>query len=176
MRTMIMPLILALLLPCCLIVHQARAAADATQPGKPRLQWSLVAGADEKGDVIEVDDPAAPGGKLRVLKDAFLDETGIAAAEVTKVEGKPAISLKMTKDGADRVSRVTAANLNRRVAVLFDGRVIFAPVIRSRISDAAMITGGADGLSDKDAKAIVDAVRAARDEGGKQKQVAPSSK
>jgi preprotein translocase subunit SecD len=176
MRTMITPLVLALLLPCCLIVHQARAAADATQPGKPRLQWSLVAGADEKGDVIEVDDPTAPGGKLRVLKDAFLDETGIASAEVTEVEGKPAISLKMTKDGADRVGRVTAANLNRRVAVLFDGRVIFAPVIRSRISDAAMITGGADGLSDKDTKAIVDAVRAAREEGGKQKQVGPSTK
>jgi len=176
MRTMITPLILALLLPCCLIVHQARAAADATQPGKARLQWSLVAGADEKGDVIEVDDPAAPGGKLRVLKDAFLDETGIESAEVTKVEGKPAISLKMTKEGADRVGRVTAANLNRRVAVLFDGRVIFAPVIRSRISDAAMITGGAEGLSDKDTKAIVEAVRAARDDGGKQKQVAPSTK
>jgi preprotein translocase subunit SecD len=82
----------------------------------------------------------------------------------------------MTKDGADRVGRVTAANLNRRVAVLFDGRVIFAPVIRSRISDAAMITGGEQGLSDKDAKAIVDAVRAAGEERGTQKQVAPSTK
>ena len=176
MRTMITPLVLALLLPCCLIVHQARAAADATQPGKARLQWSLVAGADEKGDVIEVDDPAAPGGKLRVLKDAFLDETGIASAEMSTLEGKPAISLKMTKDGAARLSKITRANTGRRVAVLFDGRLIFAPVIRDPMSDAAMITGGADGLSDKDVKAIVDAVRAARDEGGKQKQVAPSSK
>ena len=176
MRTMITPLVLAILLACCLIVHQARAAADATQPGKPRLQWSLVAAADEKGDVIEVDDPGAPGGKLRVLKEAFLDERGIESAEVTKDQGRTAVSLKMTKEGAERVSKVTGDNVNRRVAVVFDGRVVFAPVIRSKIGDAAMITGGPDGLSDKDAKAIVGAVRAARDEETKQKEVAPSAK
>ena len=175
MRTTIKTVAFALLITCGTVVHRAL-AADAPREPKPRLQWSLVAGADEKGDVIEVDDPGAPGGKLRVLKDAFLDERGIESAELTKVEGKTAVSLKMTKDGAARVGRVTAANINRRVAVLFDGRVVFAPVIRDRIGDAAMITGGEQGLSEKDAKAIVDAVHAARDEGGKQKQVAPSSK
>jgi preprotein translocase subunit SecD len=173
MRTMIRPAVLVLLLSCPAVVSPTRAAAaDAPRDAKPRLRFALVASADEKADVIEVDDPAAPGGKLRVLKDAFLDETGIATAEVTTVDGKNAVSLKMTKEGADRLGRATAANVNRRVAVLFDGRVIFAPVIRSRISDAAMITGGGQGFSDKEAKAIVDAIRTAGETERKQTQPA----
>jgi preprotein translocase subunit SecD len=175
MRSTIKPVLFALLIICGAVVHRAL-AADSPRETKPRLQWSLVAGSDEKGDVIEVDDPGAPGGKLRVLKDAFLDERGIESAEVTKVEGKPAVSLKMTKDGAARVGRVTAASVNRRVAVLFDGRVVFAPVIRDRIGDAAMITGGEKGLDEKDAKAIADVVRTARAEDAKQKQPAAPAK
>ena len=177
MRTMIMPAVLVLLLSCAAVIYPARAAAaDAPRDGKARLQWSLVANADEKADVIEADDPAAPGGKLRVLKDALLDETGIATAEVTKVDGKNAVSVKMTKEGADRLGRATAANVNRRIAVLLDGRVIFAPVIRSRISEAAMITGGGQGFSDKEAKAIVDAIRTAGEKERKQTQPASPGK
>jgi preprotein translocase subunit SecD len=175
MRTMIKPLALALLIPFSVAVHRAL-AADAPPDAKPRLRWSLVAGADDKAGVVEVDDANAPGGKLRVFKDAFLDETGIESAEVTTVDGKTAVSLKMTKDGAARLGRVTSDNLNRRVAVLFDGRVVFAPVIRSRISDAAMITGGEKGLDEKDAKAIADAIRTARAEDAKPKQPAPPAK
>src|SRR4051794_16216856 len=112
MRAIIKPVVLAFLITCGAVVHRAL-AADAPRETKPRLQWSLVAGPDEKGNVIEVDDPGAPGGKLRMLKDAFLDERDIESAEVTKVDGKPAVSLKMTKDGAVRVGHVTAANVNR---------------------------------------------------------------
>jgi hypothetical protein len=113
MRTTINPLALALLITCCAAVHQAR-AADAPPSAKPRLQWSLVATADDKAGVVEVDDAGAPGGKLRVLKEAFLDESGIESAEVTTVDGKTAVSLKMTKDGAARLGRVTSDNVNRR--------------------------------------------------------------
>jgi hypothetical protein len=60
--------------------------------------------------------------------------------------------------------------------VLFDGRLVFAPVIRSRISEAAMITGGPKGLDEKDAKAIAEAIRAARAEDGKKKQAATPAK
>jgi len=175
MRTIIKPLVLALLTACGVAVHPSR-AADAPPSAKPRLQWSLVANADDKAGVIEVDDAGAPAGKLRVLKDAFLDESGIESAEVTTVDGKTAVSLKMTKDGAARLGRVTAENVNRRVAVLFDGRVVFAPVIRTRISDAAMITGGEKGLDEKDAKAIADAIRSARAEDAKQKPPASPAK
>jgi preprotein translocase subunit SecD len=175
MRKMIKLLVLALVSPFCVTVQLAL-AADAPPDAKPRLRWSLVASADDKAGVVEVDDASAPGGKLRVLKDAFLDESGIESAEVTTVDGKTAVSLKMTKDGAARLGRVTADNLNRRVAVLFDGRVVFAPVIRTRISDAAMITGGPQGLDEKDAKAIAEAVRTAKSDDAGKKQAATPTK
>jgi hypothetical protein len=176
MHAMIKPLVFAVLVTCGTVVHAGFAADAPGEKKPPRLQWSLVATADDKAGVIEVDDAGAPGGKLRVLKDAFLDESGIESAEVTTVDGKTAVSLKMTKDGAARLGRVTGDNISRRVAVLFDGRLVFAPVIRSRISDAAMITGGPKGLDEKDAKAIADAIRSARAEDAKQKPPASPSK
>jgi hypothetical protein len=43
--------------------------------------------------------------------------------------------------GAQRIRQATAAHIGRPVAILIDGRVVMAPVVRSPIRDSAMITG-----------------------------------
>jgi preprotein translocase subunit SecD len=49
--------------------------------------------------------------------------------------------LALTTAGAERFAQITGNNINRRLAIVFDGKVISAPVIKSRISGIGVITG-----------------------------------
>jgi preprotein translocase subunit SecD len=57
--------------------------------------------------------------------------------------------------GAERMRQATANHLGRPVAILIDGKVVTAPVVRSLISDAAMITGD---YSREEAERIADGI------------------
>ena len=43
--------------------------------------------------------------------------------------------------GAERMRQATTTHLGRPVAILVDGGVVIAPVVRSPISDSAVISG-----------------------------------
>jgi len=43
--------------------------------------------------------------------------------------------------GAERMRQATAIHLGHPVAILIDGEVVIAPIVRSAISDSAAITG-----------------------------------
>ena len=47
----------------------------------------------------------------------------------------------MTSDGAKSFGRLTGANIDRRLAIVLDGKVQSAPTIQSRITEAGRITG-----------------------------------
>ena len=51
------------------------------------------------------------------------------------------ISVQFRDAGAQRMRHATSAHIGRPVAILIDGKVVLAPVLRSAISDVAMITG-----------------------------------
>jgi preprotein translocase subunit SecD len=52
-----------------------------------------------------------------------------------------AVAVQFLPSGAQRIRQATAAHIGRPVAILIDGRVVMAPVVRSPIRDSAMITG-----------------------------------
>lgn len=52
-------------------------------------------------------------------------------------------SFVLTQDAARRFERFTDANINNRLAIVLDGKVLEAPTIQSRISDSGRITGAA---------------------------------
>ena len=51
------------------------------------------------------------------------------------------VAVQLLPSGADRMRQATAMHVGRPVAILIDGSVVVAPVIRSPISDSAVITG-----------------------------------
>ena len=51
------------------------------------------------------------------------------------------VSVQFLPGGVERMRRATTAHLGRPVAILLDGEVVMTPVVRSPISDSAMITG-----------------------------------
>jgi preprotein translocase subunit SecD len=55
--------------------------------------------------------------------------------------GRPSVNFTLNRDGAERFRRVTAANINKLLAIVLDNRVYSAPEIHGEISDRGEITG-----------------------------------
>ena len=51
------------------------------------------------------------------------------------------VSVHFLEAGAQRMRHATANHIGRPVAILIDGKVVTAPVVRSEISDSAVISG-----------------------------------
>lgn len=83
--------------------------------------------------------------------DAGLTGGVIEEAQATLYNGQPIVSLSMNSEGAKIWSRLTGANVGRRLAILLDGNVHMAPVIRTKISDGqTQVEGFADMNEAKD--------------------------
>jgi preprotein translocase subunit SecD len=52
-----------------------------------------------------------------------------------------AVSVQFLSLGGERMKEATAAHVGRLMAILIDGAVVIAPVVRSPVSDSAVITG-----------------------------------
>ena len=67
------------------------------------------------------------------------------------------ISVELTAAGADRMRQATANHIGRPVAIMIDGEVVMAPVVRSAIGNSAVISGG---FSRTEAERIADGIGA----------------
>jgi preprotein translocase subunit SecD len=58
------------------------------------------------------------------------------------------VQIVFTDAGAQKMRELSAAQLNKLIAMVLDGKLIFAPRIRSEIGKSSVITGnGPNGLS-----------------------------
>ena len=67
------------------------------------------------------------------------------------------ISVELTAAGAERMRQATANHIGRPVAIMIDGEVVMAPVVRSAIGSSAVISGG---FSRSEAERIADGIGA----------------
>jgi preprotein translocase subunit SecD len=83
------------------------------------------------------------GAYAYLLGQIYVTGKDLVDARVTQDElQKPAVSIKFNRDGSDAFERATAANIEKQIAIVLDGTVISAPVVRSRISGGeAQISG-----------------------------------
>ncbi len=72
--------------------------------------------------------------------------------------GGPTVALEFSPEGAKQFADVTEANVNRRMAIVLDGVVQSAPVIRTRIPDGHAIIEG--NFSPEDAKMLKSVLQA----------------
>ena len=71
--------------------------------------------------------------------------------------GEPVVSLRFTDIAGERLGRLTADNVGKRLAIVLDGGVVSAPTIISRVSDRATIQGS---FSKSDVQDMVQRLRA----------------
>jgi preprotein translocase subunit SecD len=95
-----------------------------------------------------------PGAGLREVVGAngqhiyLHPETVVTNSDITEaklVQGDTpsvfSVSLTFTAAGAEQMRRATASHIGQTLAILIDGEVVMAPVIRAPITTSALITG-----------------------------------
>jgi preprotein translocase subunit SecD len=78
-----------------------------------------------------------------LLGQAYVTGKDLVTAGVTQDElGKQAVSLEFNGEGSTAFENATAANIDRQIAIVLDGTVISAPVVRAKITGGrAQISG-----------------------------------
>jgi SecD/SecF fusion protein len=69
--------------------------------------------------------------------------------------GKPIVTMEMNSEGTADWARITGANINKRCAIVLDGVVYSAPVIRSKITGGNSMIEGMQNLEEAKLLAIV---------------------
>ena len=108
-------------------------------------------------DVLPVAGTGAAGEKLRVLKDVVLDGSDVESASLSNDQGEvKEFLLLLNNQGAQKFAEATARNIGRRLAVVWNGRVINAPIIRSAVSGPNVKVTGT--FSDGEAQMLLEAL------------------
>jgi preprotein translocase subunit SecD len=81
------------------------------------------------------------GRKIFVEPKAVLTGHDVATAATVVLGGFPAISVTFTKTGGVKMAKLTQENKGKMLAIFVNGKLISAPVIRSKMADQAVITG-----------------------------------
>jgi len=88
------------------------------------------------------------GSQLWVSPTNSLTSADIERAEARKMpNGDSAVAVVLTADGAKKMEALAAARTNEPIAMLLDGKLIWAPVVRGSIGKEALLTGGPGGLT-----------------------------
>jgi serine/threonine protein kinase len=122
------------------------------------LEFRLVAAEGDNN--IPADDLADPNDrtgqtKLRILKEVLLDSSAVASASLEPGQSEDkTISVVLKSDGTLKFSDITATNIGRRLAIVWRGRVLSAPVIRTKIAGPAVSVTGK--MSDAECQVLLD--------------------
>ena len=112
-------------------------------------------------------EPAADGNEYQLLyyvkSNAELIGTALSDARVDisqgttnpTAAGQSVVSLTLNRDGARKFSRVTGANVNKRLAIVLDDRIYMAPVIKSKIPNGRAVIEGLASIEEANDIAIV---------------------
>jgi preprotein translocase subunit SecD len=84
-----------------------------------------------------------PGGfALWVSPASALTRADIARGELRpQADGGRAVAVVFTADGARKMAQLSAAQIDKPIALLLDGKVIAAPIMRGTIDKEALLTG-----------------------------------
>ncbi|MBI5375052.1 MAG: protein translocase subunit SecD [Candidatus Schekmanbacteria bacterium] len=97
-------------------------------------------------------------GYLLVKKEAEITGNYLKDARVSQDDyGLSAVSFEFNPEGATMFGKITESNIGKQLAIVLDGKVQSAPVIKSKITDRGQITGN---FSAQEAQDLVVILRA----------------
>ncbi len=128
--------------------------ASVTQPGASKLELRLIAPNEAEGFKVPTWD-----GKTTLLveKRAPLTERDVSTVKLSKLpDGSPVVDVMFDQTAALTLEDITTKNVGKRMALLVNGKVVTAAIIKEKI------TGGVVALQGPDAnatKAIYDLIK-----------------
>lgn len=79
------------------------------------------------------DEARGQGGRIPIFNEVALSGELLTGANASFTDGRPVVDFQFNALGARKFGEITQNNVGKRFAVLLDGKVITAPVIRSAI-------------------------------------------
>ncbi len=97
----------------------------------------------EDEELLPLHTPTKDWSVLTVKKQALLNGRGILSAKVERdrLTGAPNINLKLSREAGESFFHATADNVNRPLAIIFNGRIVTWATIIEPIRDQVVITG-----------------------------------
>ena len=95
-----------------------------------------------------------------VQKTPLLDRSDVQSAKFNRDGlGDPKIEITFTDKGRERFAEITRRNIDKRLAIVIDGKVCEAPFVRSEMTGATVEISGS--FSDQEAQALADKINGA---------------
>lgn len=113
------------------------------------LIWAAMAGlpaCEDKQDPVRLAVPACrppdiAQGILSIGASSF-EPYQVQAAAVTDATGRPALSLRLDRDGAAQLERITAGHLGEVLPLRVDDEVLMSPRVMETISRGEILVAG----------------------------------
>lgn len=142
MRSLLLALALSLLAGC---------ASEARLPSaEHRLGIHVARSASADG--LQAMTDRHSGVRLWITPQAVLTEANVQQAEMALTPaGEPAVVLTLTDGGRNTLAELTRAQLGQPLALLIDGELRLAPIIREPVVDGRVALTGFDSLQEAEA-------------------------
>lgn len=130
-------------LTACAMITGTIAVAEDKQPIK-KPQGTIEVRKAESKPAIGLIEANISGTKRKVYlhKTASLSSTDFVEASWKMNSYKmPEVSIKLTKEGGAKLAKVTKEHLEKPLAILLNGKVISAPIVKDVIRGNVMLTG-----------------------------------
>jgi hypothetical protein len=123
------------------------------------LQFRLVvpdSETNEDSDLLPLAYESRDGKTLAVHREILLSGTDMSSASlaVNQQVNQHEFQITLTPDGRRKFTQITAANVGRRLAIIWRGRIVSAPVIAQAITSREVVVTGS--FSDKEALELLD--------------------
>lgn len=104
--------------------------------------------------------PSPSGSDIWVAPETRLTSADIErAGSGTTPDAGPAVFLVLTDSGAAKMDALSKERPNQPIALLLDGKVIWAPVARGSIGKEVRLTGGPGGLTQTQIQRLLDSFK-----------------
>ena len=121
--------------------------AQVYQEGDDRINVEIPGVSDANKILEELGKPGSlefqdENGNVVLDGSDIADAQGAVSQDTTTGAKKYVVSLTLTKDGTEKFAKATEENLNKTIAIVYDGETISAPTVQAVISDGkAEISG-----------------------------------
>ena len=133
------------MMPALVVLTALVSSADPGEKSNTRIEFRI--GESRPGAGLA--EMRIPGRDTNVYvhKEVVLSDRDIAAAKARAAEIspgalRPQIDIVFTEKGKEKFARVTAAALGKHLAILLDGKLVSAPVVREQITGGQAVIVG----------------------------------
>lgn len=136
--------------------------AQVYQEGNDRINVEIPGVSDANKILEELGKPGSlefqdESGEVVLNGSDIADAQGAVYDDPDTGVKKYIVSLTLTKDGTDKFAKATEENLNKTIAIVYDGETISAPTVQAVISDGKAEISGQSSI--EEAKSLASIIR-----------------